>query len=96
MKKLLFHKITDRTAKLGWLFALWCATYVFTVWAYGSFHFLRPRDTPEQTFYVICILITWGVLLIEFSLNFPCKHLVSRILWSLAALIGLMAALPTL
>ncbi len=95
LKKILFCKNTNRAVNLMWLFVLWCIVYAFTAWNYGAFHFIRPRDTPEQMFSTVCLFLGFGVLWIEFSLNFPSKYIASRVLCGLIALIGLLAALPT-
>jgi len=91
LRKILFTKITDRAANIFWLFVLWCGIYAFTVWNYGSWHWLRA--SPNYGGYAI--LIGWILLAIQFSLNFPAKRLIIRIVCGLAALVFLLAALPT-
>lgn len=91
LRKILFAKITDRAANIFWLFVLWCGIYVFTVWNYGNWHWLRA--SPNYGGYGI--LIGWILLVTEFSLNFPSKQLIIRIVCGLAALVFQLVVLPT-
>lgn len=91
LRKILFTKITDLAANLIWLFVLWCGIYAFTLWNYGSWHWLKA--SPDYSGYGD--LIVFILLVTEFSLNFPAKRLIVRIVCGLAALTLLTTALPT-
>ena len=95
LKKLFFGKITDRAADLVYLFALWWFIYAFTVWNYGSWHWIRPRGHWGEQLSFAADFVVWGVLVFEFAVNFPCKGPVRRFFLGVAALLGLLTAMPT-
>ena len=88
-------KVRNRAANLICLALLWGVIYCVLVWEYGSFHFLKPRNSPEAVFsnYVSLILIL--LLLVEFTLNFPVKQWYRRLLSAFAALFLIGFCMPT-
>ena len=88
-------KVLNRAANLIYLALLWGVIYCALLWTYGSFHFLKPHNSPEAVFsnYISLILIL--LLLVEFTLNFPAKHWYRRLLSAFAALFLIGFCMPT-
>jgi len=96
LKKWYLHKITNCMVNLAWLIALWYIVYSFTVWNYASSRLISSTDTVRQIIGMACDFTAWAVLLVEFCLNFPCRHFLVRFLCGVAAVLILLAMMPIL
>lgn len=95
LKKILFYKSTNNLINILWLCILWITIYIFIIWNYVSLHNIRSPDTTVRILNISSDFIAWTILLIGFTLNFPCKKLGIRFICGIIAILVMLFCLPT-